>query len=371
MASASKLFKPIRVGRSDLQNRVAMAPLTRFRTDENHVPLQPLVSEYYAQRASVPGTLLVSEAAIIAAQAGGFPGAPGIWSQAQIDSWKKVTEAVHAKGSFIYLQLWALGRAAPVEGVKKDAGPDARVVSSSDIPFEGGVKPTPLTEEEIQWYIKQYALAAQNAIEAGFDGVEIHGANGYLVDQFIQDVCNNRTDKWGGSIENRGRFALEVTKAVVEAVGSDRTAIRLSPFALFQGMKMADPKPQFAYLVKELKKYDLAYLHLIESRVSGNVDIAATEKLNFLVDIWDNQGPVLLAGGFEPDSAVSAVDVDFPDKKVVIAFGRYFISTPDLVFRIENGLELASYDRDTFYTVGEAHGYIDYPFSKEFLEANA
>lgn len=368
MASSSALFKPLRVGRSELQNRLAMAPLTRFRADDNHAPITPLVSEYYAQRASVPGTLLISEATFIAPEASGYPKAPGIWSQTQIDSWKKVTDAVHEKKSFIYLQLWALGRVASEECLKGELGPNAKVVSSGDI-AEGGVKPTPLTEEEIQWYIKQYAQAAKNAIEAGFDGVEIHGANGYLVDQFTQDTSNNRTDKWGGSVENRARFALEVTKAVTAAVGSDRTGIRLSPFSDFQGMKMADPKPQFTYLTKELKKHNLAYIHLVESRVSGNADKEGTEKVNFLVDIWDNQSPVLLAGGFTSDSAVTAADVEFPNKNVIVVFGRYFISTPDLPFRIKNGIELNPYDRDTFYNAGEAKGYTDYPFSKEFLDA--
>ncbi|ROW04978.1 hypothetical protein VPNG_06973 [Cytospora leucostoma] len=369
MASTSNLFKPLRVGRSDLQSRIVLAPLTRFRANEDHVPIQPLVSEYYAQRASSPGTLLISEAAIIAPRAGGYPHVPGIWSQAQVDSWKKVTGAVHEKKSFIYLQLWALGRAATEDGLKKDAGPDAKVVSSGDIPFKGGAKPTPLTEDEIQWYIKQYAVAAKNAIEAGFDGVEIHGANGYLVDQFTQDISNNRTDQWGGSIENRSRFALEVTKAVTEAVGADRTGIRLSPYSTFQGMLASDPRAQFSYLVKELKKYDLAYLHLVESRISGNADTEATEDINFLVDIWDNQSPVLLAGGFTPNSAVTAADVEFPNKDILIVFGRYFISTPDLVFRIKNGIELNPYSRSTFYNAGQPEGYTDYPFSKEYLEA--
>ncbi|ROV88295.1 hypothetical protein VMCG_10489 [Cytospora schulzeri] len=370
MASTSTLCKPLRVGRCELQNRIAMAPLTRFRADETHVPIAPIVSEYYGQRASVPGTLLVTEATFIAPEAGGYAGVPGIWSQAQIDGWKKVTEAVHEKKSFIYLQLWALGRVASEAELKKDVGPDAKVISSGDVPAEGGVKPTPLTEEGIQWYIQQYAQAAKNAIEAGFDGVEIHGANGYLVDQFIQDTSNNRTDKWGGSIENRARFALEVTKAVTEAVGSDRTGIRLSPFSDFQGMKMADPVPQFSYLARELKKYDLAYIHLVESRISGSADSEGTDKVNFLVDIWGNQSPVLLAGGFKPASAVSAVEKDFPSQDVVIVFGRYFISNPDLVFRIQKGIELNPYDRSTFYNPGQPKGYTDYPFSKEFLEAN-
>lgn len=371
MAGTSKLFKPLRLGRSELSNRVALAPLTRFRADDDHVPMQDLVPEYYAQRASVPGTLLITEATFIAPQAAGYPLAPGIWSQAQIDGWKQVTKAVHDKKSLIYMQLWALGRASHLDGLKKVAGSDAKIVSASDIPLEGGEKPTPLTEDEIQWYIKQYAQAAKNAIEAGFDGVEVHGANGYLVDQFIQDVSNQRTDRWGGSIENRARFALEIIKAVSEAVGSDRTAIRLSPFSTFQSMRMADPEPQFSYLVRELKKFNLAYIHLVESRVSGNADVEATEKINFLVDIWDNQSPVLLAGGFRPASAVTAVDEVFPNKDIIVVFGRFFISNPDLVFRLQKGIELASYERGTFYNPGKPDGYITYPFSKEYVETQA
>lgn len=371
MAEKTNLFKPLRLGRSQLSNRIALAPLTRFRADDNGVPMQDLVPEYYTQRASVPGTLLITEATFIAPQAAGYASTPGIWSQAQIEGWKAVTKAVHDKKSFIYLQLWALGRASDLKGLRKVAGPDAKLVSASDIPLEGGEKPTPLTEDEIQWYIGQYARAAKNAIEAGFDGVEIHGANGYLVDQFIQDVSNQRTDRWGGSVENRARFALEVAKAVTEAVGSDRTGIRLSPFSDFQSMRMADPKPQFSYLVRELKKYKLAYIHLVESRVSGNADVEATEKINFLVDIWDNQSPVLLAGGFRPASAVAAVDEEFPNRDVVVVFGRFFISNPDLVFRLQKGIELASYDRGTFYNPGKPDGYITYPFSKEYVEAKA
>lgn len=371
MTIASNLFRPLKVGRSDLSTRIAMAPLTRFRADDTHVPMASLVPEYYAQRACVPGTLLVSEATFIAPQAGGYANVPGIWSQQQIDGWRKVTDAVHEKKSFIYLQLWALGRAANPSVLEKELGEGAKVVSAGDLPFEGGAKPTPLTEQEIREYIGLYAQAAKNAVAAGFDGVEIHGANGYLVDQFLQDVSNNRTDAWGGSIENRSRFAIEVTKAVVEAVGADRTGLRLSPFSPFQGMKMVDPVPQFSHLVRELKKFNLAYLHVVESRISGNADVEATEKVNFIVDIWDNQSPILIAGGFKPDSARKAVDEEFPNKDIVVAFGRYFISTPDLVFRIEKGIDLTPYDRDTFYVPKSAQGYTTFPFSKEFLESRA
>lgn len=332
MASSSNLFKPLKVGRCPLTSRLALAPLTRYRADEHHVPSHSMVAEYYAQRASVPGTLLITEATFISPQAGLYDRVPGIWSDAQIAGWKRVTDAVHAKGSFIFMQLWALGRASSLDTLQKELGPEAELVGAGDVPIDGrGEKPIPLTEREIWEYVGWYAQAARNAIAAGFDGVEVHGANGYLPDQFLQDVSNNRTDAWGGSIENRARFALEVIKAVVEAVGADRTGIRLSPFSTFQSMRMADPVPQFSYLVKQLRQWKLAYIHLVESRIAGNLDVEETEKLDPLIDIWGNHGPLLLAGGFTADSARKAVDKDYPDKDVVVVFGRYFISNPDLV----------------------------------------
>ncbi|KAF7900433.1 uncharacterized protein EAF01_007735 [Botrytis porri] len=360
--SSSPLFTPLKVGTSELQHRIAMAPLTRFRADDNHVPL-PMVTEYYAQRASVPGTLLISEATFIAPQAAGYANPPGIWSKEQIAGWKKVTDAVHAKKSYIWMQLWALGRAADPSNLQEEGG--YKLKSSSDVAFEGGGKPEPLTEAEIKEYIGLYAQAAKNAIEAGFDGVEIHGANGYLIDQFFQDTANRRTDSWGGSIENRARFGLEVTKAIVAAVGAEKTSIRLSPFSPFQGMKMADPVPQFSYIAQELKKLSLAYLHVVESRITGDADCEVTEKVDFLIDIWNNISPVLLAGGFKPDSAKRAVE-EYKGKDIVIVFGRYFITNPDLPFRVKEGIEFTPYDRDFFYNKKEAEGYTSYPFSKEF-----
>ena len=276
----SKLFQPLKVGNVELSNRIVMAPLTRYRADDSHVPL-PFVAEYYAQRASVPGTLLITEATFIAPEAAGYGNVPGIWSAAQIAGWKSVTEAVHKKGSFIYMQLWALGRAADAKNLEQEFG--KKVVSASDIPFKGGAQPTPLTEEQIWEFIGLYKQAALNAIEAGFDGVEIHGANGYLVDQFLQDKSNKRTDAWGGSVEKRARFGLEVAKAVVSAVGAERTAIRLSPYSPFQGMRMPDPVPQFSYFVEQLKPMKLSYIHVVESRISGNADVENTEKVTFLV----------------------------------------------------------------------------------------
>lgn len=192
-----------------------------------------------------------------------------------------------------------------------------------------------------------------------------------LMKQFTQSTANKRTDSWGGSVENRSRFGLEVTKAVVEAVGAERTGIRLSPWSSFQGMKMDDPIPQFTHLIKGLKDLKLAYLHLVESRIAGNADIEATEKNDDFIDLWANQSPVFLAGGFTADSARAVVDKQYKDKDVAVVFGRYYISNPDLVYRVEHGIELTPYNRDLFYNAREAKGYVDYEVSKEFAATQA
>lgn len=364
--SPSKLFQPLKVGNCQLQHRVIMAPLTRFRADDDHTPL-PFVEEYYEQRASVPGTMLITEATFISQRAGGYPNVPGIYNAAQIAAWKTITDTVHSKGSFIWLQLWSLGRVANKDLLETEGG---KLLSSSAVPASANA-PTPaeMTEEEIRNFISDYATAAKNAMEAGFDGVEIHGANGYMIDQFFQDTCNRRTDAWGGSVEKRSRFGLEVTKAVIEAIGAERTGIRLSPFSPFQGMKMADPVPQFLHIARELKALKLAYLHVVESRISGNADIEAVETIDFLVDEWENTSPVVIAGGFRPDSAKSAVDEKYIKSDVGIAFGRHFITNPDLPFRLKKAIELTPYDRDTFYTPKATKGYTDYPFSPQFGNA--
>ncbi|TKA32804.1 hypothetical protein B0A50_01029 [Salinomyces thailandicus] len=364
----SKLFSPLPIGPYTLSNRIVMAPLTRFRASDTHVPLLPIVAQHYAQRACVPGTLLISEASVISPSAGGVPHAPGIWNAEQIQAWKHVVQAVHKKGGVIFCQLWALGRAASAE-VKKAEG-TGDVMSASAVPMsEGAPAPRALEEEEIQGYIKAYASAARNAVEgAGFDGVEIHAANGYLVDQFTQDVSNTRTDAWGGSVAKRARFALEVTRAVVEAVGPERTALRLSPWSTFQGMRMQDPVPQFMYLLEHLKEMGrLAYLHLVESRIAGNADVERTEKITSFVEAWGQHSPVLVAGGFTPDSARRLVEEEMKERDVAVVFGRYFISTPDLVFRVAKGIPLSPYDREDFYRPMVAEGYVDYPFSEEWV----
>ncbi|KAI1424464.1 NADH:flavin oxidoreductase/NADH oxidase [Xylaria sp. FL1777] len=361
----SKLFKPVKVGSVTLGQRVAMAPLTRFRCDDDWVPL-PMVQEFYEQRASVPGTLLITEATFISRSAVSRQNCPGIYSEAQIAKWKEVTDAVHKKGSFIYLQIWHLGRAGWLSvheamGTKLKSPSPVRLDETADLPEE-------MTEEDIWEAIGDYAQAAKNAIRAGFDGVEIHGANGYLIDQFIQDVTNKRTDGWGGSVENRARFAVEVAKAVVNAIGADKTAIRLSPFSDYQNMGMKDPYPQFEYLVKQLKPLNLSFLHLVEPRISGGTESESGEphSLESLIKLWNNQSPILLAGGYLRDNAIRDVDETWKDFDIVVVFGRYFISNPDLVFRLKENIEFTPYDRSTFYTPKQAVGYTDFPFSDQY-----
>ncbi|TFK48213.1 NADH:flavin oxidoreductase/NADH oxidase [Heliocybe sulcata] len=361
----SKLFEPVTVGTVRLQHRVVMAPLTRFRNVNKHIP-SDMAPEYYSQRASVPGTLLISEATFVAERAGGYPYAPGVWSSEQIQGWKKVTDAVHAKGSFIFCQLWALGRAANPKELAKANLP---FVSSSDVPLpETTVAPRPLTVPEIKEYAELFAQAAKNALAAGFDGVEVHGANGYLLDQFLQDMCNKRTDQYGGSIEGRCRFPLEVLDAVTKAVGQNKTAIRLSPWELFQGMRMKEPEPTFSHLVRAIKAAypDFAYLHVTEPRVHSGEDREPQpgESNDFMRAIWAPK-PLMSAGGYTRELALEAAD---KHDNSLVAFGRMFISNPDLPLRLKKKSPLNEYNRATFYTQGK-EGYIDYPFLKEGLKA--
>ncbi|KAI1620004.1 hypothetical protein EDD37DRAFT_182397 [Exophiala viscosa] len=365
----TRLFEPLQIGECSLKHRLVMAPMTRLRADDEHVPLEMML-EYYSQRACVPGTLLITESNFIAARSRGRDeNAPGIFMQAQIKQWRRITNEVHRKGSFIFMQLWHVGRAARKSALEK-AG--LEMLSSSAVPIgDDYMTPRPMTEDEIQNTIDDFAQAARNAVEAGFDGVEIHGANGYLIDQFIQDVCNQRTDRWGGTIENRSRFCLAIVRAVCEAIGPKRTAIRLSPFNTFQGMRMQDPIFQFTHLISELRSFGLAYLHLIEPRVAGNADVdnkeSQADNLDFARAAWQKSSPIIIAGGYTPKNAGEALDTVFKDDDVAIAFGRYFLSNPDLPFRIAKNLPLTPYQRDTFYKVKSPDGYTDYPFSEAWL----
>jgi NADPH2 dehydrogenase len=347
-----------------------MAPLTRFRGTAAHLP-GPDAKLYYEQRASTPGTLIITEANFVSARAGGYPFVPGIWNEKQVEVWKEITDAVHAHGSFIVLQIVATGRSANPAYLRSQ-GHD--FVSPSPIAIDHDHEvPRALADEEISTFINDFAGAAKNAMLAGFDGVEIHGANGYLVDQFWQDVSNHREDRWGGSIENRARFGLEVTKAVIAAVGDSRkVGMRLSPWSTYQSMRMTDPVAQFLYVVKELKKLDLGYLHLFESRSSGSSADGIYQELNHendvFVEAWGLESPLLLAGGYNDRKAARVLNELYPDHNICIVFGRQFLSNPDLPFRIRHGIDLNTYDRGTFYKFQSSEGYIDYPFSDEWLQ---
>ncbi|TFK50391.1 NADH:flavin oxidoreductase/NADH oxidase [Heliocybe sulcata] len=370
--SQPKLFQPKQIGDITLQHRVVLAPLTRYRASKEHVH-GDLAVEYYAQRGSMPGSLLITEATFIAHKAGGYPNVPGIWSEEQVAAWKRVVDAVHARGSYIYLQLWALGRQASPEQLESEGLPSSTYVSSSDVPLPGQSRaPRPLTTEEVKEWVQLYATAAKNAVHgAGFDGVEVHCANGYLPDQFLQDVCNKRTDEYGGSVENRCRFPLEIMKAVTEAVGTKKTGIRISPWGTFGGMRMADPRETFGYFVTQLLNRfpELAYIHMIEPRTTGNLDVFHVpegDSNDFIRDIWAPR-PIISAGGYTRELALENAET-YDD---LVAWGRYYISNPDLPYRLLKNIPLTPYDRDLFYNIGEAHGYIDYPFAEESADAKS
>ncbi|KAF8521188.1 hypothetical protein BU17DRAFT_75464 [Hysterangium stoloniferum] len=332
MSSTNSLFSPIKVGRSQL--------------------LHPV--EHYAQRGSTPGTLLI----------GGYDNVPGLYNAAQVEAWKRVTDAVHANGSFIYAQLWALGRAADVQVLKRDN--DLPYVSSSPKQLTGRAEvPRALTVPEIKEYVHAFATAAKNAIAAGFDGVEVHGASGYLVDQFLQDVVNERTDEYGGSIENRSRFGLEVLQAIV-AAGMRRFWMVLYLWFCLTDMRMADPIPQFTHFITSIRDAypDFAYIHLTEPDLDRNpADTASNDPFRA---IWAPR-PFLSANGYTPENAEMAASKG--DKGDIVAFGRYFISNPDLPVRLQKNLPLTPYNYATFYLKKSPVGYIDYPFAEEKVQA--
>ncbi|KIW13024.1 hypothetical protein PV08_08211 [Exophiala spinifera] len=338
-----------------------MAPMTRRRALLDYTP-HDMMTEYYAQRASVAGTLLISEATSVSPRSAAMPHTPGIWTAEHIAAWKAITDAVHARQSYIFVQLWMCGRAARPGAVKRGA----EVVSASTVPI-GAEYPTPrsLSETEIQECIGEFRQAGINAIRAGFDGVEVHGANGYLVDQFTQSVSNVRGDQWGGSVQNRARFGIAVAKALADAIGPERVGYRVSPWSHHHGMGMEDPIEQFTYLVQNLSALNLAYLHVIESRVQGNADVIGTESIDFLIKAWDNGNPIILAGGYNATTSREAVDKWRPlGKNMAVAFGRSFVSNPDLPLRIQQQLPIAAHRRDMFYEVLNPDGYINYPTIK-------
>ncbi|QIG95099.1 MULTISPECIES: alkene reductase [unclassified Bradyrhizobium] len=374
--SSPSLFSPLKVGPYELKHRVVMAPLTRMRAARPSLAPRPLNAEYYAQRAT-PGGLLIAEASPVVATGFGNPGVPGIYSEAQIAGWREVVDAVHAKGGLIFLQLWHVGRvshssfqpdgALPVAPSAVAIPPEFRAMTADGkvVDYE---TPRALETGEVALMVEAYREGAKNALAAGFDGVEIHGANGYLIEQFLQSRSNLRTDQYGGSIENRVRFLMEVTQAVTEVWGANRVGVRLSPYGIANGSGEADPMPLYSHTIKALDKFGLAYLHFIEPRASGTgrADVNWQNVPSAMVlyrPMWS--GVLISAGNFVGDSAERALAEGHAD---AIAFGRYFISNPDLPRRLQRGYPLTPYHRPTFYA-GEEKGYTDYPVHDEMAQA--
>ena len=353
----SRLFEPYQLGAITLTNRTVMAPLTRNRAVAGFVP-GPLAPEYYGQRASAG--LLVTEASQISQQGQGYQDTPGIYTREQVEGWKKVTERVHSRGGHIFIQLWHVGRISHTDLQPGHGAPVApSAIRARSKTFVGGQftevsQPRALELSEIPHLIDDYKRAAANAMEAGFDGVEIHGANGYLLDQFAKDGANKRTDAYGGSIENRARLMLEVSKAVAETVGTERTGIRISPVTPANDISDSNPQPLFDHIVDGLSTLKLVYLHVVEGATGGPRDIAPFDYLSLRKRF---QGTYIANNGYDLKLAEETLANNAAD---LIAFGKLFISNPDLVERLKTNAALNPWDSATFYG-GGAKGYTDYP----------
>jgi len=361
----TKLFEPLQIGSLTLPNRIIMAPLTRMRAKQpGNIPHE-LNATYYAQRASAG--LIISEATQISQQGQGYPATPGIHSPEQVQGWTLVTDAVHQAGGRIFLQLWHVGRISHPSHQPNGALPVApsALAAANSGTFTADWQETPilvpraLAIEEIPGIVADYKTAAENAKAAGFDGVEIHGANGYLLDQFLQDGSNLRTDHYGGSIQNRARLLLEVMDAVIGVWGNNRVGVRLSPYGTFNDMRDRDPITLFTHVLGELDARGLGYIHLIEPRSSNaGMQDASLEDAPQAASLFRGAFKTVLisAGGHTPDSAREYIETNLAD---AVAFGRHYISNPDLPERIRRSAPLTPYDRATFYG-GDSKGYTDY-----------
>ncbi|KAF9605682.1 hypothetical protein IFM89_018025 [Coptis chinensis] len=394
------------VASSQLLHRVVLAPLTRQRSYGN-VP-QPHAILYYSQR-TTNGGLLIAEAAGVSDTAQGYPDMPGIWTKEQVEAWKPIVDAVHGKGGIFFCQIWHAGRVSnTVDGtcLFKDlkTGDDLFFFSSSVQPFlwllrfsSTGFQPngqapisstdkslTPqklsngideaefspprrLKTEEIPQIVNDFRIAARNAIEAGFDGVEIHGAHAYLIDQFMKDHVNDRTDEYGGTLENRCRFPLEIVEALVNEIGADRVGIRLSPYASYMESGDSDPEALGLYMAKSLNKYDILYCHMVEPRMK-----LAGEKFETPHSLLPMRkafkGTFIVAGGYEREDGNKAIAENYAD---LVAYGRWFLANPDLPSRFELGAPLNKYDRETFYISDPVRGYVDYPFLESSTDVSS
>ncbi|MFH7028340.1 MAG: alkene reductase [Heteroscytonema crispum UTEX LB 1556] len=358
MNTSVNLLSTYQLGNLELPNRIIMAPLTRQRAGEGNVPHQ-LNAEYYVQRASAG--LIIAEATQVMPEGQGYPHTPGIHSPEQVAGWKLVTDAVHQASGRIYLQLWHVGRISHPDLQPNGAlpvAPSAIAPKGEVLTFEGMkpfVTPRALETSEIPQIVEQYRLAAENALKAGFDGVEIHAANGYLIDQFLRDSTNKRTDEYGGSIENRARFLLEVTEAVIGVWGSQRVGVRLSPSGTFNDMRDSNPLETFGYAAEALNKFDLAYLHIFEA-IDADIRHGATVvPTSHLRERFF--GTLIVNGGYTRERGDAVLAKGEAD---LVAFGTLFISNPDLPKRFALNAPLNQADPTTFYG-GSEKGYTDYP----------
>ncbi|ODV58751.1 alkene reductase [Ascoidea rubescens DSM 1968] len=380
---SSNLFKPFSISKNvTLNHRIVHAPTTRLRATEDYVP-SDLQLQYYDDRSKIPGTLLITEATYISADSIGIPHVPGIWSDQQVQAWKKIADKVHENHSYLSIQIWALGREADPAVL---ASKNVKYVSPMDDIYPDDIKKNSaiennnplkaLTIPEIKQWVQKFVQAAENAVKAGIDIIELHSAHGFLIDQFFQEITNKRSDIYGGSIENRARFLLEIVDAVIEKIGdASKLALRLAPWAKTSGMNgITDDSATYqayVYVLSELQKrsdngHTLAYISIVEPRVSGlddvdDPDIYKLKSNDFIYTHW--KGTVLRAGGYlrdAPDYGWLLKHVN-QDNRTLIGVGRHFLSNPDLVDRLKNGWELTDYDRSTFYIPAINKGYNNWP----------
>jgi N-ethylmaleimide reductase len=366
MSTPTKLFEPFKLGPITLPNRAVMAPLTRNRAVPPGMVPSPIAVDYYGQRASAG--LLITEASQVSQQGQGYQDTPGIYSKEQVAGWRRVTDRVHERKGRIFIQLWHVGRISHTS-LQADGGAPVgpSAIRAKGKTFVGGTfadisEPRALELNEIPGIIDGFRRAASNALEAGFDGVEIHGANGYLLDQFAKDGANKRTDAYGGSIENRARLMLEVSKVVASEVGAERAGIRISPVTPANDISDSDPQALFDYIVDELEALKLVYIHVIEGATGGPRDNAPFDYASLRRRF---KRAYIANNGYNLELANKVLAADAAD---LIAFGKPFIANPDLVERLKKGAPLNAPDKATFYG-GGAKGYTDYPALGETLSA--
>ncbi len=356
-----KLLESYNLSGTELKNRIVMAPMTRSRANSEHVPTD-IMGTYYGQRSGAG--LIITEGTGPSINGAGYPRIPGLYTQAQADAWKTVTDSVHAEGGLIFVQLMHTGRVTHPANLDEGGqvlAPSAVALTQTKMyTDQTGAEeeipaPTAMSTEQVQEAIQEFVHSSELAVQAGFDGVELHGANGYLIEQFIGANSNQRTDQYGGSIENRARFVIEVAAATAAAIGKEKVGIRLSPFGVFNEIFHGeDTAEMYAYLATELGKLGIAYIHIVDHSAMGAPEVPQSIKES----IRDNfGGTIILSGGYDRDRAEADLVAGLGH---LVAYGRPFISNPDLPVRLEQGLELAQPDFGTFYTPGPK-GYIDYP----------